>query len=114
MGRGSNTKDSRFKRAKGEKLLGLDEMPPTILDLSTIQITDERSLPWTRGLGEQPHPGFQWFAVSLSAVAPDASGDDVFPVCLTTAISGNNVIHIEFLGRKGATAILTTVAVSLE
>ena len=65
-------------------------------------------------LFEESHSGLLGQPVALPAVATNARDHNVFPSSASTAVSGNHMVHIQFLYRKVLSAILALVFVTFQ
>ena len=75
---------------------------------------DERPPFWSLRFPDQAHVRFAREPVALSRIAGDARANNVFPRGVTTAITGHNVIEIEFAAIEKLAAVLAGVLVALE
>ena len=89
-------------------------MNPCFLHGFAVEGSHEGSTGGPLRLLEQTHAGFQRQTIALLTVASDAGNDDVLPRGASPAVTGNEVVHVQVLGWKILSAVLTLVFVSLK
>ena len=92
----------------------IEEMFPAIVVLQTKVDLHEGTPFRPLGLADKVEAGLIWGAVGFECVAIDTGAHNVFPSGRPSAISRDNVIEVQVFAVKFLSAILTSIAVSLE
>ena len=92
----------------------IQEVFPTFVMLESQIHLNKRAPLGSLGFADEMYPGFRRSAVGLASVTGDAGTNDVLPSRGTTPVAGDDVVQVQILAVENVTAILASVAISLE